>query len=238
VTATIIDVAVATTIAEILQRASELSDSGAHGHALAQLDGALETYPGDAEVHTARGWALENLEPARLVDARAAYEAAVAIDAGQLWARVGLATVLGRLGLSHLCPPIYRDVIGQAAARAPREPELIELLGWCQYRLGQLDEAADTFRGALGIDDAWVAVHFDLGLVLHLLGDAAGAGIHYRLGLRALAERAASLQAGPLKVALDDLDDALLRHPSVAAEAAPLREQLARALQAASNGHG
>ena len=139
-TATIIDVAVATTIAEILQRASELSDSGAHGHALALLDGALESYPGDAEVHTARGWALENLEPARLVDARAAYEAAVAIDAGQLWARVGLATVLGQLGLSHLCPPI--------------------------------------------------------------------------------------------------LDDALLRHPSVAAEAAPLREQLARALQTASNGRG
>lgn len=222
----------ASTIAQVLQRAAELSEAGAHEPALALLDRTLEKHPDAAELHTARGWALENLAPARLAEARVAYEAAVALDARQLWASVGLATVLGRLGLADLCPPIYGDVVEQATARAPQEPEYHELLGWCQYRLGRLDEAAATFARALAIDAAWVSVRFDLGLVLLLLGDTDAATLHYRAGLCSLAERGLASSAGPLRVALDDLAEALRQHPSAAAAPAParVREQLALAL--------
>lgn len=229
----------ASTITAALQRAAELSEAGAHESALVLLDRTLEMHLGAAELHTARGWALENLAPARLAEARAAYEAAVALDARQLWASVGLATVLGQLGRSDLCPPIYRDVVEQASVRALREPEYHELLGWCQYRLGRLEEAAATFARALAIDDAWVSVRFDLGLVLLLLGDTDAATLHYRGGLCSLAERGPNLQAGPLKVALDDLIEALRQHPSVAAApaSARVRELLARALHAALGRH-
>lgn len=221
--------------AEALQRATALSDAGAHAQALAVLERALEHGLDDAQLQNARGWALENLVPPRLADARAAYEAAVALDAGQLWARLGLATVLGQLGRSAECPAIYRDLVDQATLRAACETEYLELLGWCQYRLGRLAEAAATFRRALAIDDAWVAVHFDLGLALLVSGAADLALTQYRHGLRCLAGCGPAAQAGPLKVALDDLDEAGQQHPSIAAAALRLRELLQPARPVASN---
>ena len=66
----------------------------------------------------------------------------------------------------------------------PQEPEYLELIGWCEYRLGRLDDAAATFARALAIDAGWISVRFDLGLVRLLLGDGDEAAQHYRDGPR------------------------------------------------------
>lgn len=223
--------------AALRQRADELNEAGAHGEALACLDRALALHPDDARLHTARGWAIENIEPVQLAEARTAYEAAIALDPDELWASVGLATVLGRLGEAWRCPSIYREVVERAGPRTAREPETIELLGWCLYRLGKLDAAAETFRRALAIDDTWISVRFDLGLVLLLLGDAEQATGHYRCGLQSLAGRDPGPSSAALKIALEDLDDALQQHPALAAMPGSirLRAQLADML---SPGHG
>ena len=83
----------------------------------------------------------------------------------------------------------------------------------------------------MAIDETWVSVRFDIGLVLLLSGDAQAAALHYGHALRTLARLGLKLKAGPVKVALDDLDEALSAHPSSAAAAAPLRRRLLDALQ-------
>ena len=224
----------ASTLADVLRCAAELSEAGAQERALALLDQTIEIHPGHAPLHAARGWALENLGPTRWTQARAAYEAAIELDADDLWARLGLATVLGQTGEPARCPPIYLDLIERAEARVGREPEYIELIGWCQYKLGRLNDATATFTRALAVDAAWVSVRFDLALVLLLRGDPRVAVQHCDDALRTLAQCAPRSRAGAVKVALDDLDDALAAHPQAAALAAPLRYRLLDSLHAAA----
>ena len=50
-------------VAAGLGRVEELSDAGDYEAALTELDRALEEHPLEPSVHTARGWALENLGP-------------------------------------------------------------------------------------------------------------------------------------------------------------------------------
>jgi tetratricopeptide (TPR) repeat protein len=216
-------------VPDVLRCAAELSEGGAHEQALALLDAALESHPAHAPLHTARAWALENLGPTRWVEARRAYETALALDADDLWAQLGLATLLGQTGEPDLCAAIHRDLIARAGQRSAQEHEYLELLGWCQYRLGRLDDAAATFRRALQIDGAWISVRFDLALVLLLSGESHAADLHYGHTLRLLAKRGAG--AGAVKVALDDLEQALAENPRNALAAKPIRKRLLDALQ-------
>lgn len=228
------------TIAQVATRALELSEAGAHREALALLDRALKIRGDDPQLHAARGWALENLEPDCMPEARLAYETAIALDPNQIWARAGLAEVLGRQGEGQASIRIHQEVVEQAATRAVSEHDLLELLGWCQYRLGRLDEAVDTFRRALALDEAWVSVRFDLGLALLVRGDPGGATREYQAGLDHLAQRDEGWRLGPVLVALDDLDEALKRVQSVHASfaAGEIRRQLERAADDQRGIHG
>lgn len=223
-----------------LARAERLSDAGAHAEALVLLDRALTADPTSAALHGARGWALENLEPGQLGPARIAYETAAALDPADLWVRLGLATVLEQLGCAEGSAALYRELAAHAPARAAAEPELYELIGWCQYRLGSLDAAAATFARAIAVDAGWVSVRFDLGLVKLLQADAAGALEQYRLGLHALAARDAARRAGPMKVALDDLQAALQARPLLARSPAAerIRAALVEAARESADAHG
>ena len=118
--------------------------------------------------------------------------------------------MLGPLGHVDAASALYRALIDQASPRAVMEPEFLELIGWCQYRLGWLDDAVASFERALGVNAQWASVHFDLGLVLLLRGDVCGAQAHYQLGL------ACGVGQGAVKVALDDLDDARRDRPALA----------------------
>ena len=214
--------------APLLEHAERLGEAGAYGEALQVLDRALVHHPDDARVHAARGWVIENIEPVRLDEARCAYQTAVALDPDELWAGVGLATVLGRLGQAGRSEAIYRELVEQVAPRTANAPELLELLGWCLYRLGRFDEAAETFRRALAIDADWVSVRFDLGLVLLQRGDADAAAAQAQRALHSLDGRPAKARAAALRLALEDLDDAMHLNPGTASTR--LRAQLVNAL--------
>src|SRR3972149_6655663 len=56
-------------VAEGLGRAEAFSDAGEYAAALDELEAAMLAEPTNAAVHTARGWAPENLGPERLMDA-------------------------------------------------------------------------------------------------------------------------------------------------------------------------
>ena len=92
-------------VAQGLGRAEALSDAGEYAAALQELDTVLLAGPPTAQVQTARGWALENLGPERLPDARAAYEEALRLDPSALWAKEGLSNVLRRMELPVLKRP-------------------------------------------------------------------------------------------------------------------------------------
>jgi tetratricopeptide (TPR) repeat protein len=169
-------------VAEGLGRAEGLSDAGEYAAALQELDGVLLAGPPTAAVQTARGWALENLGPDRLPDARAAYEEALRLDPGAMWAKEGLSNVLRRMGMSVDADRLCREVIAEGLARSDEELDLLELVGWCQLRLGRYDEAVATLREALARDGRWIAVRFDLALAMLFAGERSRAFLEYSRG--------------------------------------------------------
>ncbi|HZB78637.1 MAG TPA: hypothetical protein VE522_02175, partial [Actinomycetota bacterium] len=74
-------------VAAGLGKAEELSDAGDYEAALRELDRQLSEHPMEPAVHTARGWALENLGPRGLPEARDAYRQALELDPTALWAK-------------------------------------------------------------------------------------------------------------------------------------------------------
>lgn len=225
-----------------LERASALCDAGDYVAALEEVDRLLAREPGHARAHVTRAWALENLGPERLVDARDAYLEAVRRDPTELWAKEGLANVLRRLDRRDEADDLCVEIVDEARSRPERDADLLELLGWCEYRLGRLDEAVDAFREALALDADLVAVRLDLGLTLLAAARPEEALAEYGEAVR----RAARIgeTRGLVAVALDDLDETLAERPDLreTSEALAARGLLLRAVEAphgpASSGAG
>jgi tetratricopeptide (TPR) repeat protein len=222
-------------VAEGLGRAEALSDAGESDAALRELDQALASGPSGAAVHTARGWALENLGPERLPDARTAYVEALRLDPGALWAKEGLSNVLRRMGLGEDADRLCREVIEEGLSRSD-ELDLLELVGWCQLRLGRYDEAVATLREALARDGRWIAVRFDLALALLFAGERSRAFLEYSRGVHQTVNGGAGRLRGVVRVALDDLEETLNERPALAGtrEAIAARDLLRSTLRAAS----
>ena len=125
-------------VAHGLGRAESLSDAGEYAAALEDLKAAFEAEPDNAAVFTARGWALENLGPDRLGEARLAYEAALTLDPSAMWAKEGLSNVLRRMGLQREADRLCEEVVEEGRRRYEAEEDLWELVGWCELRLGRL----------------------------------------------------------------------------------------------------
>ncbi len=210
-----------------LQHAEALNDAGRYGEALVALERILVSEPDNVKARVAGAWALENLGPERLIEARDAYREAVRLDPTELWAKEGLSNVLRRLGHPDEARALCAEVVDEARARQERDDDMLELLGWCEYRLGRFDEAVEVFREALEGDPELLAVRFDHALTLLCAGHGTDALREYRAGL----ETAASLTRvrGLVAVALDDLDEALAELPDLrTSEAADLAQRLLR----------
>lgn len=222
-------------VAEGLGRAEALSDAGDYAGALLELERAPADGPGGAAVHTARGWALENLGPERLADARTAYERALDVDPGALWAKEGLSNVLRRQGLPEDADRLCREVIAEGLSRSS-ELDLLELVGWCQLRLGRYDEAVATLREALARDGRWIAVRFDLALALLFAGERSRAFLEYSRGVHQAVNGGVERLAGVVRVALDDLEETLNERPALAStrEAIAARDLLRSTLRTPS----
>jgi len=223
-------------VAEGLGRAEALSDAGEYAVALQELDGVLAARAATAAVQTARGWALENLGPERLPEARAAYEEALRLDSAAMWAKEGLSNVLRRMGLGEDADRLCREVIEEGLARSDRELDLLELVGWCQLRLGRYEEAVTTLREALARDGRWIAVRFDLALALLFAGERSRAFLEYSRGIHQAINGGATRLRGVVRVALDDLEETLNERPALAGtrEAIAARDLLRSTLRAAS----
>jgi tetratricopeptide (TPR) repeat protein len=222
-------------VADGLGRAEALSEAGEYSAALTELEDVLRAGEATAAVHTARGWALENLGPHRLEDARAAYEAALALDPSALWAKEGLSNVFRRMGDAAEADRLCREVVDEGLTRADDELDLLELVGWCQLRLGRVQDAVETLREALLRDGRWIAVRFDLALALLCAGDRSRSFLEYSRGVHQAVNGGVDRLRGVVRVALDDLEESLGERPALAntREAIAARDLLRSTLRAA-----
>jgi Flp pilus assembly protein TadD len=223
-------------VAQGLGRAEELSDAGQYEAALEELDRQLERAPFEPAVYTARGWALENLGPENLPHARDAYKRALELDPGALWAKEGLSNVHRRMGQPADADRLAKEVIDEGTLRSDEEIDLLELVGWCQLRLGEYAAAVQTLRRALELDGRWTAVRFDLALALLCLGDRARAFLEYQRGVHQAINGGVERLRGVVRVGLDDLEESLAERPALAStrEAIAARALLRSTLSAAS----
>ena len=222
-------------VAHGLGRAEALSDAGEYAAALEELEAAFAAEPHNAAVFTARGWALENLGPERLGEARLAYEAALTLDPSAMWAKEGLSNVLRRMGDEREADRLCEEVVKEGRQRYEAEEDLWELVGWCELRLGRYQEAVATLREALRRDGRWIAVRFDLALALVCAGERPRAFLEYSRGVHQAVNGGVERLRGCLRVALDDLEESLSERPALATtrEAIAARDLLRSTLRAA-----
>ena len=116
-------------VAEGLGLVEELSEAGRYEAALEELDQQVMEHPLEPAVHTARGWALENLGSAGLPRARDAYSRALELDPTALWAKEGLSNVYRRMGDVEEANRLAREVIDEGTPRSDEEIDLRELVG-------------------------------------------------------------------------------------------------------------
>jgi Flp pilus assembly protein TadD len=223
-------------VAAGLGKAEELSDAGEYEAALEELDRQLSEHPFEPAVHTARGWALENLGPHGLPEARDAYRKALELDPAALWAKEGLSNVHRRMGDVDEANRLAREVIEEGTLRCDKEIDLLELVGWCQLRLGEYASAVATLRRALELDGRWTAVRFDLALALMCAGDRGRAFLEYQRGIHQAVNGGVERLAGVVRMGLDDLEECLAERPALAAtrEAIAARDLLRSTLRVAT----
>ena len=223
-------------VAEGLGRVEELSAAGDYEAALQELDRQLRSHPLEPAVHTARGWALENLGYEGLPAARDAYVRALELDPRALWAKEGLSNVHRRMGDAYEADRLAREVIEEGMPRCDEEIDLLELIGWCQLRLGDYQEAVTTLRKALELDGRWTAVRFDLALALMCVGDRGRAFLEYQRGIHQAVNGGVERLRGVVRMGLDDLEECLSERPALAGtrEAIAARELLRSTLRVAS----
>jgi tetratricopeptide (TPR) repeat protein len=223
-------------VAAGLGRAEELSDADEYAAALEELDRKLNEHPLEPAVHTARGWALENLGPTGLPEARDAYRRALQLDPTALWAKEGLSNVYRRMGDPDEANRLAREVIEEGTLRCDKEIDLLELVGWSQLRLGEYASAVATLRRALELDGRWTAVRFDLALALICAGDRGRAFLEYQRGVHQAVNGGVERLAGVVRMGLDDLEECLSERPALAAtrEAIAARDLLRSTLRVAT----
>jgi len=223
-------------VAEGLGRVEELSEAGHYEAALEELDRQVVEHPLEPAVHTARGWALENLGSGGLPGARDAYARALELDPTALWAKEGLSNVYRRMGDVDQANRLAREVIDEGTPRCDEEIDLLELVGWCQLRLGLYRESVETLRRALALDGRWTAVRFDLALALMCVGDRGRAFLEYQRGIHQAVNGGVERLRGVVRMGLDDLEECLVERPALAAtrEAIAARDLLRSTLRVAS----
>lgn len=201
---------------DLVRRASELNDRAEYAAAAEATALAIERDPADALARTVRAWALENLGAEHFDEARAAYEAALALDPSALRPRTGLADLLRRTGRQEEAERLYRAVVDDASERGESTSRSLEFRGWSLYRLDRLDEAIETFRKALEHEGTWISVLFDLALTLLAKGRANEAIEAYRAAVEAVRTQEPGRRRAPLVVACEDLEEAISSRPDVA----------------------
>lgn len=145
-----------------LARASERN--GRHAEACARYREAIQHSPGNVAVHVDLGVAL--LASGDAPAAELAFEAALAIDAGNAYANYNL----GRLRYVAQEPHRARDLLRAALAGKPDFPEAQVVLAGVLEELGDLAAAEETLRLAIARRPGFSGALRNLGTLLGRLG--------------------------------------------------------------------
>jgi tetratricopeptide (TPR) repeat protein len=177
------------------------------------------------------GWCLENGPARDLRGAEAAYRRTLELEDDDPWNRKSVADILQLLGRRDEAANLFRQARAEALAGPEDRPDLV---AWCSFQLGEFDAAArglyevTSNRNRVGSD------HFDLALVHLCAGRVSRGASQYRRCLSDLDHRHPQRARGLLTVAVNDLDNALVSYPEMAAEpgAAMIRRELTDRLRA------
>ncbi|HXQ32511.1 MAG TPA: tetratricopeptide repeat protein, partial [Anaerolineales bacterium] len=193
-------------------KADLLSEFAEYEDAILLLQRTALLDPSNSETFASMGWGLENVGAQRAEEAKQAYENAIALSKDNLWAHKGVGNALVLLGQPGAAAEKYRYVIEEANKRG----EDNALIGWCQYRLGQYEDAARTFEKGLDLDPGTLSSWFDLALAQMCGGKYDSALQNYLRGLEIVQPKHPFKRRGLLFIALDDVKEALREQPNLA----------------------
>jgi tetratricopeptide (TPR) repeat protein len=186
--------------------ASYLGEIAAYEEAWQLTRAAIDREKKEPWIWGVHAWTLQHIKSECLEEARQAYQRALDLkpENQQSWFRKGLANTLCELGRKEEADVMFRAIVDDQ--KYSPEPEVLGLLGWCQYRLRRYDEAIRLLQLALSSDSDPVAVQFDLALTVFA---ASGTDIGYRSAIASAGMSPKLRQRGLYYIALFDLVEAI-----------------------------
>jgi len=208
-----------------------LSQLGSYDRAADAAREAVRVAHDLADGYTELGWSAGYLVPPAAEESLSAYTRAVALQPNNLWALKGRAGAFYRLGRDEKARSDYDRVVTQAPAGADIATD--HMLGWCLFRLGKHQQAAETLARAFsnavipGAD-----LLFDIGLNAFAAGDLVNGRDRYEAGINVVKSSGSPTSRGDVHVAINDLEIALTREVISGAATSEARRLLARLSEA------
>ncbi len=200
----------------LMTKGQILFDIADYQLAIQVLDQAVHYGLSAAWIFIIKGSALENLGVEHVEEAREAYETARDLESENLhvslYVNVGLGDTSYVLGNVEEAREKFRWVIDQTAKAdtgVKKDTEILHIIGWCHYRLGQYEEAVRAFIDALALDTHAIYTHFDLALALMCDGRYSRALREYTLTIESARGKHVLRRRGLLYVARRDLKEAV-----------------------------
>lgn len=159
------------------------------------------------------GWALEHSDrPDRATAALEAYDEALRLDDGDLWARKGRANSLVLLDRREEALAEYESVLGTLRRQVSTDWTSSALEGWCLFRLGRYSEAASALHHVLLYAEQTSGTLFDLALAALGAKQTSQARSYAVRAIEDLVREVPPMRRGTLLIALDDF---LVSRPSL-----------------------
>jgi tetratricopeptide (TPR) repeat protein len=157
-----------------------------------------------------RGWALQRLGVDYARDALRTYQDALRLEPNNTPLLQACGDALYLLGDWEGAAEEYQAAIEQAITLVEKpDVDTLALIGWCNFRLGQYDEAEQRFRDVVSLDRTAIETQFDLALVLLCTDRQEFSHREYNLAVESSREKELLYRRGLLDVALDDLNQAM-----------------------------
>jgi tetratricopeptide (TPR) repeat protein len=157
-------------------KAISLFNIADYSEAMKYLEGGLKAAPEDAFLHLILAWALQCAGVTTSVRVERLLRRATELDPNSEWSQTSLADFLIRTGRADEGTRILTELVSKiATSKGERNVPLIGLLGWCNYLLGQYDEARYTealrlLQSCIAMSEDTINEHFNLALVLLVSG--------------------------------------------------------------------
>ena|GEM_PF-7070131 len=168
---------------------------------------ATKLAPRNVTLWRALGWALENRGNDYASAAQDAYRAALDILPDDPWAHKGLGNALRLAGERQLAEDEFERALG-IFKRYIQNSDVLAQEGWCLYQLGRYEEALESLQRS-AIESAQYFEQFDFALVQMCMGRLDEGLATYREGLSRIAKLSWRHQVGLLKIAADDIVEAI-----------------------------